>query len=77
MKSLLWWKNYLPLINMLKFATIFAHSVMTFSTACEEPILLKYLETSYALFGFMLASVYMLNFFDMEDARRSKAQKSK
>ena len=77
MKSLLWWKYYLPLINMVKFATIFGHSVMTFSSDCQEPVFLKYLECSYSLFGFILASIYMLNFVDKEDARRLRQQQEK
>lgn len=59
---------------MLKFAAIFGHSVMTFSSDCHEPIALKYLECSYSLFGFVLASIYMLHFVDKEDARRLRAQ---
>lgn len=67
MKSLLWWKAYLPWLNMLKFAAIFGHSIVTFSMDCLEPVPLKYLEITYALFGFILSSVYMLKFIEREN----------
>lgn len=64
------YKNYLPLLNMFRYALLFAQSVVTFPDYCPGYYYLKLVGSIYTLLGFIFATIYMVNHFDREREQR-------
>lgn len=69
------YKNYLPLLNMFRYSLMFAQSVVTFPDYCPGYFYLKLVGSIYTLFGFIFATIYMVNHLDREQEKRKKLLK--
>lgn len=64
------YKGYLPFLNMIKYALMFAHSVITSTPDCPGYYYLKLVGLIYNLIGFIFATIYMLNVMDRDQDKK-------
>jgi len=68
------YRAYLPLLNMLKFASMFSHSYITFPSECGGYFYFKVASVLYSSLGFILSTIYMIDKID--EHKRKQLKKS-
>ena len=71
------YKNYLPLLNMFRYSLMFAQSVVTFPDFCPGYYYLKLVGSTYTLFGFIFACIYMVDRLDLDREQEKRKRQLK